>query len=167
MQGQGSSRAGARRMRRTLVFLTIACALVPASASASIRSRNKIDHWKHSASWGHKKAAPESTTIDYGPDGQLNSRLWEAAAVNPYDQYVLYVWERGRVYYQNGKCTSKPTWSDDYYIYGQNWNKYQFESKNAVKNQGSGPPAWRYRRVMYHFYAGWKDVLSIHKDKYV
>jgi len=148
-------------MRRLLASLVVV-AVFATPAMASIRSRNKIDHWSH-----YETCATCPRTIDYGPDGKLNSRLWEAAAVNPYDQYILYVWERGKVYYSNGKCTSKPTWSDDYYIYGQVWNKYQFEGKSAVKNQGSGPPPWRYRRVTYHFYAGWRDVLSIHKDKYV
>lgn len=152
-------------MKRLLVFLTVAAVLAPASAHAGIVKKNKIAHWKHYTTCHTCPRAPMAGTIDYGPDGKLNHRLWKAAAANPFGWYILYVWESGSIYYKNGKCTSKPHWNDGYHIYDQLWNKYQFEGADAPV-KGSGP-GYRYRRRTFHFYAGWKDILSKHADKYV
>lgn len=149
-------------MRRLAIVFTLAVMLVPGVAHAGIVKKNKIDHWKHYTTCA---TCPRTRVIDYGPDGKLNSRLWEAAAADSFGYYLFDVWERGRIYYQNGKCTSKPQWSDGYYIYGQSWNKYQYEGADAPV-KGSGP-GYRYRRRTFHFYAGWKDVLSFNKAKYV
>jgi len=83
--------------------------------------------------------------------------------VNTYGEYIFYVWERGKVYYQNGKCTSKPQWSSDSYVYKQVWNRWHEESRDPVSGSG---PGYRYRRVMYHMVAD-TPWWTFRRDKYV
>lgn len=141
-------------MRRLLALLIVAGVLIaPATASAvTKKQRNLTDHYEHYTTCS---TCPRSVVIDYGPDGKLNNRLWEAAAVNAYHEYTYYVWLRGRVYYQGGRCTSKPQWDTGSHVYGQVWNIWHEVQADRQTYNGSGPqhdgkPAYRYRRVNYH-----------------
>lgn len=150
---------------KLLVAAVTLCAVVAVGshAEASIRSRNKIDHFKHYRTCSTCPRTKE-TVIDYGPsDGKLNNRIWKAAAVNRYGEYVFYVWERGRIYYQGGKCTSKPDWSAGSYRYPGSWNYWHEEGRDPVSGSG---PGYRYRRVMFHMIAD-PPWWTFRKDKYV
>lgn len=150
-------------MKATLAAFVVAVLLVAAPAGASLRSKNRIDHYKYTPCPTCPRTRVNSVVLDATNRTQRKAIVRKqikqpATAYNAGGTNLFMVWESAESFIGAHNKFARPVnWGDGVNYNDGAWNHWDEVpgSRNYDTGGGAGPPEYRFRRANFTLHSCW------------